>query len=168
MKRKLDRTDKLFSILAEFNDELGPLLSKSRGDCTVKVMKLIVEYADKIVLLYHPEDWRAVSGKPLNGLPFELQMLGVSLLVSAWTGWIFNLKARDRKRVGMLNTYMMFKADLLYLLTKIEFDTWKKIDPVAEGMYIAELVRWNQQEHLKDLGVIPSLRYRIKKKLGVR
>lgn len=167
MKRKTEY-EKYRNILAEFNDELGPLLKKGHGRLNRNVLNLMCKYADKIAMMHEPDKWKSVSGKKLDELPFELQMLGLSLLASMWTSQIFNLKARDRKSTPMLFTYMDFKATLYWLLNKMEYEVWRRIDPVAEGMYIADLRRFNQTEELKRIGIIPSLCYNIKKRLGLR
>ena len=93
----------------------------------------VVELADRA---YRREPhWRSVQGKCITELPFEIIMMQLSLLSSAWVADIYLRKARDRSAPIMQERYLEYRAYLLNLLRFIEMEVGSNRDIPAEEAY---------------------------------
>lgn len=158
MKRQKNKKgifEKIADIYNDFNEELGNSLSRSVDDDEFVVV--LAKYGKKLAKVFNDGRWVLASGRRVRE-PFELQMMAVGILSSMWTADIFNKKARDRKSVSMLYEYFTFKTRLLLLLNNVEFNVWRKPEPVAEALYVKDLIQNNQKKELKKLGLWPRVK----------
>lgn len=79
--------------------------------------------------------WHSVQGKCIDKLPFEIIMMQLSLLSSAWVADIYLRKARDRAAPIMEERYLAYRAYLLNLLKFIEMEVKSNRDEAAEQAY---------------------------------